>query len=96
MYIKYGDDVKSTFGIFETWARSKTASDVWTKTLDIENQQDLEKFAKYQNYVIKSFKIILSLKPAQRKILLRKEGSTRLARRWLIWSNTCFKIEYLP
>ena len=96
MFLSYNDDVKVTFGLFEIWARSKTSPEVWTKHLNVEDQKDLELFAKFQSYVVKSFKIIHSLKTKDRKVILESQGSTRLATRWLIWSNTCFKIDFLP
>ena len=93
---RYSERVKSTFHIFETWARDETQIEYWTKVLDIDNQADLKVFAKYQSYVIKIFRLVERLPKGLRRRFLKENANARLAERWLIWSNTCFKYEFCP
>lgn len=96
MYTKYGEDVKFTYHLLENWSKSQTDSETWRDTLDLEKQEDLKKFAKFQSYIIKSFKIILGVDKENRESFLKAQGTQRLATRWLIWSNTCFINDFMP
>ena len=96
MLVHYGENVKYTFQIFEIWSRNKADSDDCVRTLDVNDQSQLKIFAKYQIYVLKAFNIVLKLEKAKRKAFLSKEGTKRLAKRWQIWSNTCFRLNFLP
>lgn len=96
MWEKSTPEILKTLVIFEKWAKTKTNPKEWQIILDLNCQDELAQFAHYQSFVIKAFKILLPLKETDRKRILEKEGSVRLAQRWLIWSNTCLKNEFLP
>ena len=96
MWYAKSPEVLKTLEILEIWAKSKLDRSEWQNTLDLDFQEDLIKFAQYQSYINKVFKIVLPLKTEDKKRVLDKAGTTRLATRWLTWSNTCLKNEFLP
>ena len=96
MTFDYNENVLGTVKIFETWSRNRSEISSWSDSLDLDNQEHLKLFAKYQIFVIRAFKIILKLKKKDRSKVLNAKGSEKLATRWLIWSNTCFRYDFLP
>ena len=93
---RYSENTKATFSVFENWSREETDIECWTKYLDIDKQEDLTLFAKYQSYVVKSFLIVQKLPKNLRRRFLKENANKKLAERWLVWSNTCFKFEFCP
>ena len=85
MMFDYDVNVRETFLIFETWSRNVTDLETCTATLDINDQDQLKVFAKYQRYVLKSFQIVRKLSKDKRKPFLEREGQRRLAKRWQIY-----------
>ena len=96
MKIEYDDEIKATYALFEKWARANSEIKTWSETLDLDSQDQLKLFAKFQSFVLKSFMIIRNLKKEHRWKVLTETGSKRLASRWLIWSNTCMEYNFIP
>ena len=89
-------DTQLTIDNLENWSKTKTRPHEWYNTLDLDSQENLEQFAKFQRFVMKAFKILLPLTSENQEKTLNKGGSVKLAQRWLIWSNTCVKYNFLP
>ena len=96
MWHEHSTKIQRTLEAFETWSKTKIRPNEWQKTLDLESQRELERFAHYQIFVVRAFKILLPLKVTDQKRILECDGSEKLAKRWLIWSNTCLKYQFLP